>query len=78
MKGIHDRMPAILRREDEETWLHAPVEDKYDLPPLLEMLRPYADEELAAHPVSTQVNSPIFDAPTCIEPLESDDESDSQ
>jgi putative SOS response-associated peptidase YedK len=77
MSGIHDRMPAILRREDEEAWLHAPGEDKYDLPPLLAMLRPYADGELATHPVSTQVNSPVFDAPTCIAPLESDDESDS-
>ncbi|HEX8234856.1 MAG TPA: SOS response-associated peptidase [Abditibacteriaceae bacterium] len=78
MAGIHDRMPAILRREDEEAWLHPGGDSKFDLPPLLEMLRPYTDGELAAHPVSTQVNSPVFDAPTCIEPLESDDESGSQ
>jgi putative SOS response-associated peptidase YedK len=73
MSGIHDRMPAILRREDEEAWLRPGGDSKHDLPPLLEMLRPYADGELAAHPVSTQVNSPVFDASTCIEPVESGD-----
>jgi putative SOS response-associated peptidase YedK len=76
MSGIHDRMPAILRREDEEAWLRPGSDSKHDLPPLLEMLRPYTEGELTAHPVSTQVNSPVFDAPTCIEPLESDAESD--
>jgi putative SOS response-associated peptidase YedK len=40
------------------------------VPHLLAMLQPYPDEELAAHPVTTSVNAPAFDAETCIAPIE--------
>jgi putative SOS response-associated peptidase YedK len=66
MADIHDRMPAILRREDEDAWLDTETKD---VPHLLSLLRPYPDEELAAHPVSTQVNSPVFDSPQCVESI---------
>lgn len=63
MSGIHDRMPAILSRDDEDFWLDAEPEEA---PELLKLLRSYPDEKLLAHPVSTQVNAPGFDAPDCI------------
>jgi putative SOS response-associated peptidase YedK len=36
---VHDRMPAILRPEDEEEWLSAPADA---LPRVLALLKPYA------------------------------------
>jgi putative SOS response-associated peptidase YedK len=47
---IHDRMPVILDAADHETWLKAPPDETRTL------IRPYVGE-LAAHPVSTRVNS---------------------
>jgi putative SOS response-associated peptidase YedK len=64
MRGIHNRMPAILRREDEELWLNDSITATSEL---LSLLRPYPDEALRAQPVSAAVNSPVFDSPQCIE-----------
>jgi hypothetical protein len=36
------------------------------------LLRPYPAEEMTAYPVSTVVNSPRNDAPSCIQPLRQD------
>ncbi|MGI8858469.1 MAG: SOS response-associated peptidase [Thermomicrobiales bacterium] len=60
MAEIHNRMPVILRREDEEEWL-----DPNNTEPehLLPLLRPYPAEEMAAYPVSRMVNSPANDVP---------------
>jgi putative SOS response-associated peptidase YedK len=65
---IHNRMPAILSPDVEGDWLaHAnqsPTE-------MLDLLRPYPDdEEMEAYPVSRAVNSPAFDDPSCIDPIE--------
>jgi len=70
MSEIHNRMPAILRPEDEAAWLDVAGNDRDDVPHLLEMLRPYGDGELAAHPVSSQMNSPAFDSESCIVAVE--------
>lgn len=67
MASIHDRMPAILRPEDEALWLDTAASD---VPELLRLLRPYADEPMRAYPVSQLVNSPGSDVPACIEPIE--------
>jgi putative SOS response-associated peptidase YedK len=64
---IHHRMAAILQPADEARWLAA---DEQDAQKLLDLIRPYPDEELAAYTVSQQVNSPIIDAPECIEPVD--------
>ncbi|HEX8833771.1 MAG TPA: SOS response-associated peptidase [Abditibacteriaceae bacterium] len=72
MSRIHNRMPAILRPEDEAAWLDVAGNDRDDVPHLLQMLQPYPDSELAAHAVSTSVNSPAFDAEGCIEPVEAE------
>jgi putative SOS response-associated peptidase YedK len=70
MSGIHNRMPAILRPEDEELWLDKSITDA---PELLSLLRPYPDEALKAQPVSTAVNSPVFDSPQCVESIVEED-----
>jgi putative SOS response-associated peptidase YedK len=73
MASIHNRMPAILRPEDEELWLDM---DNKDVPELLQALKPFPDEALQAPPVATLVNNPAFDAPQCVDSVV-DDESQS-
>ena len=53
MKPIHNRMPVILKREDEKTWLGSK-----DSAEILKLLRPYPAEDMDAYPVSKLVNSP--------------------
>ncbi|MEN6343101.1 MAG: SOS response-associated peptidase [Methanospirillum sp.] len=63
---IHERMPAILRREDEERWLS----DGFLAPAELEgLLAPYPASEMEAYRVSTRVNNPAEDDPSLIVPL---------
>jgi putative SOS response-associated peptidase YedK len=63
---IHDRMPAILRKEDYRTWLSpGPVSDQT----LLGCISAYPAQDMEAYEVSKRVNSPAFDAAECIEPL---------
>ncbi len=64
MEKIHNRMPVILKREDEDRWLDP---DLKDLNELLSMLKPYSGEEMEAYEVSRAVNSPANDGPECVE-----------
>lgn len=57
VRKVHDRMPVILRREDERRWLAGE-----DVP-----LGPLAAEAMRACDVSPVVNSPRVDDPRCIE-----------
>lgn len=63
LQPIHNRMPVIIRREDEDRWLDTPEEDAKTLMPLL---APYPAEEMDFYPVSSLVNSPRNDFPECI------------
>jgi len=56
MKPIHNRMPVILKEEDEKTWLGS-----MDSTEILSLLKPYSSEEMDAYPVSKLVNSPRND-----------------
>lgn len=64
MKSIHDRMPVILTKEEEEMWLDPNVEDVERLKGLL---KPYKAEEMEAYRVSEEVNSPKNNKPELIE-----------
>ena len=64
--AIHERMPAILRREDEALWLDRTVGEPDRLLPLL---RPYPDEGLRAYPVHASVGNVRKDDPKCIEEI---------
>ena len=68
MEPIHNRMPAILRREDEDRWLDP---DQTEPEILVEMLRPYPAGEMEAYPVSTAVNSPRNKSAEIIKPIRS-------
>jgi putative SOS response-associated peptidase YedK len=57
------RMPAILRRQDHETWLHGSVEEAKAV------LQPYPPDHMFAFEVSTRVNSPKNNSPDLIDPV---------
>jgi putative SOS response-associated peptidase YedK len=65
IEEIHDRMPVILKREDEKKWLSPADESE-----LLDLLRPYPSEQMIKYAVSRKVNSPVNDIPEILEPVE--------
>jgi putative SOS response-associated peptidase YedK len=66
LEGIHDRMPALLRRDAESAWLDPALNGRSAR--LQELLVPVADDVLRVHPVSRRVNSTRNDGPELIEP----------
>lgn len=68
-KKVHNRMPVILKKEDEDLWLdpESKIED------LKELLKPYPAKEMETWRVSTYVNSPKNDAPELIAPVSDED-----
>lgn len=65
MRNIHNRMPVILPRDAYGTWLDRSVQDPDVLRPLI---APYTADNMAAYPVSTDVNNPRNNHPDLIEP----------
>jgi putative SOS response-associated peptidase YedK len=55
VEGIHDRMPVILRPEDERTWLDPSIKDTRILEPLM---APLDEKWMDVYEVSSLVNSP--------------------
>jgi putative SOS response-associated peptidase YedK len=68
---IHDRMPVILRPEDEQIWLNRSITDSAVLTPLF---KPYRADELEAYTVSAAVGSVRNDEPSLIEPYKADEQ----
>ena len=67
---IHNRMPAILSRENEDRWLSKNPLSAGDL---REILTPFPAEYLSMYPVSPLVNTPLVDDERVIRPMESPD-----
>ncbi len=63
--GLHDRMPVILRPEDEQSWLSGETSQER----CRALCEPFPAEQLELYPVSAIVNSPKNDVPACVEPL---------
>ncbi len=66
-QSIHDRMPVILHQENYDLWLDPEFEGTAALQALL---RPLDSDEVRFDPVSRQMNSPKFEDPSCIKPLD--------
>jgi putative SOS response-associated peptidase YedK len=64
IEKIHDRMPVILKREDEKKWLVS-TDDKE----LLDLLQPFLSDQMKTYPVSKKVNSPVNDFREILDPL---------
>jgi putative SOS response-associated peptidase YedK len=63
VEKIHNRMPVILRNEDERKWL-----GNTETASLVDLLKPYPAELMTAYPVSKLVNSPRNDLPEILQP----------
>jgi putative SOS response-associated peptidase YedK len=61
--GASDQMPAILHREDYDSWLRARVADAREL------LATYPQTRMVCHPVGPYVNDPALDGPQLIRPV---------
>jgi putative SOS response-associated peptidase YedK len=62
----HDRMPVILRKEDEEDWLNSDITEPERLLPLLKQ---YPDEEMEEWQVGDAARNLRNDYPELIEPV---------
>ncbi len=67
VEPIHNRMPVILNQSDYGLWLDSAVQEPGVLAPLLV---PYRAELMESYAVSTQVNSPRHEDPSCVEPID--------
>lgn len=63
LESIHDRMPAILRDEDQDSWLRSNAQPAE----LKALLAPFPASEMKSFPVSLEVNSPHIDDPRLVE-----------
>ena len=63
---VHNRMPVILRPEDEDRWLDP---DETEPLHLLPLLKPFPAERMRAHSVGRGVNNVKLDEPSLIEPV---------
>jgi putative SOS response-associated peptidase YedK len=59
MRSIHNRMPAILKKENENRWLDP---DKTEPDKLTPFLKPYPPNLMEAYPISSKINNPIYDS----------------
>ena len=57
LQPVHDRMPVILRPENYDGWL----DPRANSTELKRLLKPYPEEEMKSHPVSSQVNAADVD-----------------
>ena len=66
MRGIHNRMPVILRPEDEAIWLDSSLDD---MNTIYDLTRPYPDGDLLIHEVSKDVNTIKVDEARLVLPI---------
>jgi len=66
VEPIHNRMPVILRKKDENRWLDPEITYAKEVLPLL---KPYPTDDMLCARVSVKVNSPKNDTPDCIVPI---------
>ena len=65
MLAIHDRMPAILDKNDLVAWLDPGTDQER----VLSMLKPCPDSWIETYPVSSRVNSVKNNGPACLEKM---------
>jgi len=65
MEKIHNRMPTILQKKNEEDWINPKLTDKKEI---ISILSSYDSKEMEAYEVSSMVNSPANNNPKVIEP----------
>lgn len=66
MTSIHDRMPVILKSEDEKDWLNPSINDTAYLQ---QYLKSFDSQQMEAFEVSTDVNSTKNNSPNLIQQI---------
>lgn len=64
---VHDRMPVIIPKDQEDAWLATGAHDEKGL---LALLKPYPSAEMEFYEVSSRVNSPRYNLPDAVQPLQ--------
>ncbi len=67
LKPLHNRMPVILAPPSYNLWLDPKIRD---VEKLKHLLKPSPSRDLAAYPISTRVNNPAHDDPSCLSPVD--------
>ena len=62
----HERMPVILEKDDEETWLNP---DNTEPEQLLPLLKPYPADKMEEWQVADSARNPRNDYPELIQPI---------
>jgi putative SOS response-associated peptidase YedK len=65
----HERMPVILEKDDEETWLNPDITEPAQLSPLL---KPYPADKMEEWQVGDAARNPKNDYPDIIKPVQKD------
>ena len=65
--NVHNRMPAILRREDYDLWLDPGITDPARV---ADLLGPFDVRQMKRYPVSQRVNSVKNDDPQCAQEIQ--------
>jgi len=65
MCDLHDRMPVILPRAAEDTWLNPETDSET----VKNLLKRYPASEMRYYPVSQAVNSPKIEGEALIQPI---------
>ncbi|MFD1927031.1 SOS response-associated peptidase [Sporosarcina siberiensis] len=66
VEKVHNRMPVMLRPEDEADWLNPSIKDTDFLG---NILRPFDENQMEAYAVSSEVNSPKNNEKSLIIPI---------
>jgi len=66
LKQVHDRMPVILSRDEEDAWLDKTLKEPSEL---LSMLRSYPDDEMDFYAVSNRVNTATVNELSLVDPV---------
>ena len=64
-KAVHNRMPVILKPDDEAAWLDPAVKDPDKL---MSLVGPYPAEWMSADPANPALNKPSYEGPDCLVP----------
>ncbi len=65
LEPVHNRMPVIIGKDDQDQWLNPGNKDSKKLQALLQ---PFRSEDMDYYGVSALVNSPSHNSPDCIKP----------
>lgn len=65
MEPVHNRMPVILKKDDEQNWINP---DLVEIDHLKEFLKPYPANHMEKYPISAYVNSPAHNDPSVLKP----------